>query len=321
MKSGSLWRYVLRRLLVAIPLILLISLGVFALVNLAPGDPARALVGSRQATPETLAAIREQHHLDDPFVVQFLIWLKQVLTGDLGRSIQGSQLVTTMIWDRLALTVFLGVYGSLVALGIGVPLGILAAFKRGSEIDRGIVTLGVVGVSAPAFATGIFLLYVFGVMLGWFPIFGQGEGFLDRAWHLTLPAVALGISVMGLVVKITRASMLEELQKDYVAFARARGLGPRRTTMAYVLRNALIPVVTAAGLIVVGLLTGAVLVEVTFGLPGLGSLLVSAVTQRDIPVIQGIVLILAVFVVLMHVAIDVLYTLIDPRIRFGRVGA
>jgi peptide/nickel transport system permease protein len=226
-----------------------------------------------------------------------------------------------MIGDRLPLTVFLGVYGSLVALGIGIPLGILAAFTRGSEIDRGVVTLGVVGVSAPAFATGIFLLYVFGVMLGWFPIFGQGEGFLDRAWHLTLPAVALGISVMGLVVKITRASMLEELQKDYVAFARARGLGRRRTTMAYVLRNALIPVVTAAGLIVVGLLTGAVLVEVTFGLPGLGSLLVSAVTQRDIPVIQGIVLILAVFVVLMHVVIDVLYTLIDPRIRFGRVGA
>lgn len=321
MKSGSLWAYILRRLLVAIPLILLISLGVFALVNLAPGDPARALVGSRQATPETLAAIRAQHHLDDPFLVQFLLWLKQVLTGDLGRSIQGSQLVTTMIWDRLPLTVFLGVYGSLVALGIGIPLGILAAFTRGSEIDRGVVTIGVVGVSAPAFATGIFLLYVFGVILGWFPIFGQGEGFLDRAWHLTLPAVALGISVMGLVVKITRASMLEELQKDYVAFARARGLGRRRTTMAYVLRNALIPVVTAAGLIVVGLLTGAVLVEVTFGLPGLGSLLVSAVTQRDIPVIQGIVLILAVFVVLMHVVIDVLYTLIDPRIRFGRVGA
>lgn len=321
MKSGSLWAYILRRLLVAIPLILLISLGVFALVNLAPGDPARALVGSRQATPETLAAIRAQHHLDEPFLVQYLIWLRQVLTGDLGRSIQGSQLVTTMIGDRLPLTVFLGVYGSLVALGIGIPLGILAAFTRGSEIDRGVVTIGVVGVSAPAFATGIFLLYVFGVMLGWFPIFGQGEGFLDRAWHLTLPAVALGISVMGLVVKITRASMLEELQKDYVAFARARGLGRRRTTMAYVLRNALIPVVTAAGLIVVGLLTGAVLVEVTFGLPGLGSLLVSAVTQRDIPVIQGIVLILAVFVVLMHVVIDVLYTLIDPRIRFGRVGA
>lgn len=321
MKSGSLWAYVLRRLLVAIPLILLISLGVFALVNVAPGDPARALVGSRQATPETLAAIREHYHLDEPFIVQYGIWLKQVLTGDLGRSIQGADLVTTMIRQRLPLTIFLGVYGSIFALGIGIPLGVLAAFKRGTEIDRGVVTLGVLGVSAPSFATGIFLLYVFGVWLGWFPIFGQGEGFLDQVWHLTLPAVALGISVMGLVIKITRASMLQELQKDYVAFARARGLGRRHITTSYVLRNALIPVVTAAGLIVVGLLTGAVLVEVTFGLPGLGMLLVKAVTDRDIPVIQGIVLILAVFVVLMHVAIDVLYTFIDPRIRFGRMEA
>lgn len=321
MKGESIWAYVARRLLVAVPLILLISLGVFALVNLAPGDPARALLGSRQASPDTLAAIREQYNLDEPFIVQYLIWLGNALTGDLGRSIQGSQLVTTMIADRLALTVFLGLYGSLVALGIGIPLGILAAFKHGSEIDRGVVTLGVLGVSAPAFATGIFLLYVFGVILGWFPIFGPGEGFVDRLWHLTLPAVALGISVLGLVVKITRASTLEELQKDYVAFARARGLDRRRITMSYLLRNALIPVVTAAGLIVVGLLTGAVLVEVTFGLPGLGSLLVTAVTQRDIPVIQGIVLILAIFVVLMHVAIDVLYTLIDPRIRFGRMAA
>jgi len=320
-KGEGIGSYVLRRLLVAVPLILLISLGVFALVNLAPGDPARALVGSRQATPDVLASIREKFHLDEPFLVQYLIWLKAVVTGDLGRSIQGNQLVTTMIWQRLPLTVYLGLYGSLVALGIGIPFGVLAAFKQGSEVDRGIVTLGVLGVSAPAFATGIFLLYVFGVILGWFPTFGQGEGFLGRAWHLTLPAVALGVSVMGLIIKITRASMIEELQKDYVAFARARGLDRRRIVVSYVLRNALIPVVTAAGLIVVGLLTGAVLVEVTFGLPGLGSLLVSAVTQRDIPVIQGIVLILAIFVVLLHILIDVLYTLIDPRIRFGKAEA
>jgi peptide/nickel transport system permease protein len=319
--NRSLPSYVLRRLLVAIPLLLLISLGVFALVNLAPGDPARSLLGSRQSSPETLEAIREQYHLDDPFVVQYLIWLRQVFVWDLGRSIQGSELVTTMILQRLPLTIFLGLYGSLVALGIGIPLGILAAYRHGSEVDRGVVTLGVIGVSAPAFATGIFLLYVFGVYLGWFPIFGQGEGPLDQVWHLTLPAIALGFTVMGLVIKITRASMIEELQKDYVAFARARGLTSRRITTSYVLRNALIPVVTAAGLIVVGLLTGAVLVEVTFGLPGLGSLLVTSVTQRDLPVIQGIVLILAIFIVLMHIGIDVLYTLIDPRIRFGRVDA
>lgn len=319
--NRSLPSYVMRRLLVAIPLLLLISLGVFALVNLAPGDPARSLLGSRQSSPETLAAIREQYHLDEPFVVQYLIWLRQVFVWDLGRSIQGSELVTTMILQRLPLTIFLGLYGSLVALGLGIPLGILAAYRHGSEVDRGVVTLGVIGVSAPAFATGIFLLYVFGVYLGWFPIFGQGEGPLDQVWHLTLPAIALGFTVMGLVIKITRASMIEELQKDYVAFARARGLTSRRITTSYVLRNALIPVVTAAGLIVVGLLTGAVLVEVTFGLPGLGSLLVTSVTQRDLPVIQGIVLILAIFIVLMHIGIDVLYTLIDPRIRFGRVEA
>jgi peptide/nickel transport system permease protein len=319
--NGSLFTYVLRRLLVAIPLLLLISLGVFALVNLAPGDPARSLLGSRQASPQTLAAIRQQYNLDEPFLVQYLIWLRQVLVWDLGRSIQGSELVTTMIWQRLPLTIFLGLYGSLVALGVGIPLGVVAAYRQGSEVDRGVVTLGVIGVSAPAFATGIFLLYVFGVYLGWFPIFGQGEGFVDQVWHLSLPAVALGVAVMGLVIKITRASMIEELQKDYVAFARARGLTRQRITTSYVLRNALIPVVTAAGLIVVGLLTGAVLVEVTFGLPGLGSLLVTSVTQRDIPVIQGIVLILAIFIVLMHIGIDVLYTLIDPRIRFGRVEA
>ena len=321
MRSERLWAYVLRRLFVAVPLLLLISLGVFALVNLAPGDPARALVGSRQATPETLAAIREQYRLDEPFFVQYGIWLRDVLTGDLGRSIQGSQLVTTMIRQRLPLTVFLGAYGSIVALGLGIPLGMLAAFRRGTEVDRGIVTLGVLGVSAPSFATGILLLYVLGVVLGWFPTFGQGEGFLDQAWHLTLPAVALGLSVLGLVIKITRASMIEELQKDYVQFALARGLERRRITFSYVLRNALIPVVTAGGLVVVGLLTGAVLVEFTFGLPGLGSALVQAVVDRDIPVIQGIVLLLAAFVVLSHVAIDILYTLIDPRIRFGRVAA
>ncbi|HWO70906.1 MAG TPA: ABC transporter permease [Actinomycetota bacterium] len=321
MRSDRLWAFVGRRLLVAVPLLLLVSVGVFALVDLAPGDPARALVGSRQATPETLAAIRARYHLDDPFVVQYLRWVGRVLRGDLGRSIQGSQLVTTMIRERVGLTAFLGLYGSLVALGLGIPLGVLAAFRRGSELDRAIVALGVFGVSAPAFATGLFLLYVFGVTLDWFPTYGPGEGFLGRAWHLTLPAVALGVSVLGLVVKITRASTIEQLGQDHVAFARARGLPRRRITFAYLLRNALVPVVTAGGLVVVGLVTGAVLVEVTFGLPGLGSLLVSAVQQRDIPVIQGIVLVVAAFVVLAHVAIDVLYTVIDPRIRFGRVEA
>ena len=203
-------------------------------------------------------------------------------------------------------------------LGVGIPLGALAALEQGGRLDRLAVMLGVFGVSSPAFVTGIVLLYVFGVVLGLFSIFGTGRGFLDRGWHLTLPAIALGLSVMAIVIKITRASMIEELRKDYVAFGRARGLSPARITYGYVLRNALIPVVTAAGLIIVALVVGAIYVEVTFALPGIGTLMVESVRQRDIPLVQGTTLFFAVFVIGIHLVIDVAYTLIDPRIRFGK---
>jgi peptide/nickel transport system permease protein len=311
--------FVMRRFAVAIPLLLIISFGVFALVHIAPGDPVRSLLGARASDPATLAAIRERYHLDDPFLVQYFKWLSQVVQGDLGVSIQGNRAVTSTIADRLGVTVFLSLMSTVLVLGLGVSLGAVAAFCRGTRVDRAVVMFGVFGISSPAFVTGIFLLYVFGSLLHWFPIFGPGKGFLDRAWHLTLPALALAISVMAIVVKITRAAMIEELDRDYVTFARARGLSSRRIAFAYVLRNALIPVVTAAGLIVVGIVAGAIYVEVTFSLPGLGALTVDAVQKRDIPTIQGTTLLFSVFVVLVNLAIDVIYTLIDPRIRFGRV--
>jgi peptide/nickel transport system permease protein len=210
---------------------------------------------------------------------------------------------------------------AVLVIALGILLGALAAFRRGRAVDRAVVMFGVFGISSPAFVTGIFLLYVFGATLGWFPIFGAGRGFWDRLWHLALPAVALAVSVMAIVIKITRASMVEVLDKDYVTFARARGLRSARITIAYVLRNALIPVVTAAGLIVVGLVAGAIFVEVTFALPGMGSLTIEAVQKRDIPLIQGTTLLFSVFVVLVNLLIDVIYTLIDPRIRFGKVAA
>jgi peptide/nickel transport system permease protein len=320
--SGQgLARFMLRRLAGAIPLLLVISFGVFALVQLAPGDAARALLGSRVSTPETLAAIRAHYNLDDPFLVQYGKWLWQVLQGDLGRSVQGNQPVIDAIAQRIGLTTYLTVYSTLVVLGLGIPLGALAAYRHGSGVDRGVVMLGVLGVSAPAFVTGILLLYLFGVVLGLFPTFGAGRGFLDRGWHLTLPALALALSLMAIVIKITRASMIEQLQRDYVAFARARGLSPFRVGATYVLRNALIPVVTAAGLIVVGLIAGAIYVEVTFALPGIGTLMVDAVRERDIPVIQGTTLFFSAFVVVVHLAIDLIYVMIDPRIRFGSVAA
>jgi len=319
MQGAAVLHFILRRLAIAIPLLLIVSFGVFALVHLAPGDPVRALLGSRASDPATLAAIRERYHLNDPFIVQYGKWLWQVLHGDLGRSIQGSQLITSAIRQRLGLTVFLGLMSSVLVLFFGILLGMLAGFRRGSRLDRGVVMFGVFGISSPAFVTGILLLYLFGVVIGWFPIFGAGRGFLDRFWHLTLPAVALALSIMAIVVKITRASVIQELDKDYVVFARARGLSPLRIVFGYVLRNALIPVVTAAGLIIVGLVANAIYVEVTFALPGLGSLTIEAVQRRDIPLIQGTTLFFSAFVILLNLLVDLAYILIDPRIRFERV--
>ena len=319
MSGSDLLRFILWRLAVAVPLLLIISFGVFALVHLAPGDPVRALLGTRPSDPETLATLRERYHLNDPFIVQYGKWLWQVLQGDLGRSINGNRRVLSAISERASVTLVLSAISTFIVLVVGILLGVVAALKRGTRLDRAMVMFGVFGISSPAFVTGIFLLYVFGVVLGWFPTFGPGRGFVDRLWHLTLPAVALALSVMAIVVKITRAAMIEELDKDYVVFARARGMTERRITFAYVLRNALIPVVTAAGVIVVGLLASAIYVEVTFALPGLGSLIVDAVQKRDIPLIQGTTLVFACFVVLVNLIIDVIYALIDPRIRFTRV--
>jgi peptide/nickel transport system permease protein len=313
--------YILRRLLIAVPLLIVVTLFVFALIHIAPGSPERSLLGTRPATPETLAAIRAKWNLDQSFVMQYLLWLKGVATGDFGRSIASNQPVTDAIGQRLGLTLYLGAYAILLAIGLGIPLGMWAALRRGSATDRTVVGVSVLGVSAPAFATGLLLLYVFGVLLGWFPTFGAGEGFFDRAYHLTLPAVALALSLLALIVKITRAAMIDELDRDYVAFARARGLPRRRVLGRYVLKNALVPIVTAAGIIVVALVGGAVLVEVTFGLKGLGTLLVDAVIDRDIPVIQGLVLLTAVFVIVVNLGLDVLYTVIDPRIRFQKADA
>ncbi len=313
--------YILRRLLIAVPLLIVVTLFVFALIHVAPGSPERSLLGTRPATPETLAAIRAKWNLDQSFVMQYLLWLKGVATGDFGRSIASNQPVTDAIGQRLGLTLYLGADAILLAIGLGIPLGMWAALRRGSATDRTVVGVSVLGVSAPAFATGLLLLYVFGVLLSWFPTFGAGEGFFDRAYHLTLPAVALALSLLALIVKISRAAIIDELDRDYVAFARARGLPRRRVLGRYVLKNALVPIVTAAGIIVVALVGGAVLVEVTFGLKGLGTLLVDAVIDRDIPVIQGLVLLTAVFVIVVNLGLDVLYTVIDPRIRFQKADA
>jgi peptide/nickel transport system permease protein len=319
------WRpalsFVLRRLAALVVLLAIVSFAIFALLHLAPGSPERNLIGFRPVTEETLQAIRAEHNLDDPFLVQYAKWLGGAVQLDFGSSIRTGETVLSGIRDRLGLTLWLGLYASVIAIGLGVPLGIIAALKRRGPVDRGVVALSVIGVSAPAFTTGLLLLYVFAVVLGWFPSFGEGEGFVDRLYHLTLPALTLAIAVMALVVKLTRAGMIGSLEQDYIAFAQARGVPARRVLGGYAFRNALVPVVTAGGLVLGNLLAGAVLVEVTFALNGVGSLFVESVEAKDIPMVQGLAVLTAIIVVVINLITDLVYVMIDPRIRFGKVAA
>jgi peptide/nickel transport system permease protein len=249
-------------------------------------------------------------------------WLDGVVLHlDLGRSILTSEKVTSAIGERLGITLTLNLVGIALSVLFGLPLGVLAALRRGRPLDRALVGFAIFAGSAPSFVVSIAALYVFGLKLGWFPLFGAGSPALgDRAKHLALPAIVLGLHGTALVARISRASMLDQLGQDYVAFARARGLAPGRIVTAYALRNALIPVLTAAGLLLIGLLTGAVFVEAVFGLPGLGFLLVGAVQGGDIPVIQGLVLVIAVWIVLANILVDVAYAFVDPRVGFERAA-
>lgn len=308
--------FLVRRLLGTLVVLALLSVGVFALLYLAPGSVEQTLLGTRPASPETIAAIRARYHLDDPVAVQYLRWLGGVLRGDFGTSIRTGAPVTEAIGGKLPLTLELTLYGTLLATLVGLPLGVLGAFRRGRAADRAAVVTAVAGMSAPPFAVGLVLLMAFAVYLQWFPVYGAGEGASDRLRHLTLPAVALAIGAAGLLVRFTRAALIRELDQDYLVFARARGL-PSPLVVWYALRNSLIPIMTAVGLILTSTLAGTVLVEVAFALPGLGTLLVDSVTFKDMPVVQALALLLTLLISAVNLLVDVGYTLADPRIRFG----
>lgn len=313
--------YLTRRLLATAALLLLVSFGVFALLTLAPGSTEQMLLGTRESTPETLAAIRAHHNLDDPFMAQYAQWLGDAVQLDLGRSVRTNEEVSELLAQRLGITAQLGLMAFVLVLAVGLPLGMLAGLRRGRPVDRAVVALSVVGVSVPAFVTGLALLYVFGAELGWFPLSGVGDGPLERIHHLTLPAISLALMVVALLVKVTRSAVITANAQDFVTIARARGLSRRRVLGHHVLRCALVPVATAGGLLLALVLTGAVLVEFTFSLPGLGSLLVEAVAYRDIPVVQGLALVFAALIIVINLAVDLLYLAIDPRIRVVEAAA
>jgi peptide/nickel transport system permease protein len=309
-----------RRLIVSIVLLVILSFISFSLLALSPGDPAKLLLGTRPTTPANLAAIRAEFHLNESFWGQYWTWLQGVAQLQFGRSIATLAPVGPTLASHMLLSLELAAVGAVLAIGGGVVFGIIAAVWQERFTDRAIVSLSIVGVSAPAFVAGLVLLLVFSVDLNWLPAYGQGGGGLDRLKHLLLPGVALGLGAMALVLKVTRSSMIRELSSDYVTFARARGASTFRVLTTYALRNALIPIVTSSGLVFSYLIASAVLVEVVFNIPGVGSMLVSGVTTHDIPVVQAAVLAIGAVVILVNLLVDVLYLFIDPRVHLGRAG-
>lgn len=308
--------FVLRRVAGTAVLLVVLSVAVFALLQAAPGDPAQTLLGPRSATPEALAAVRGHYHLDSPMAVQYWYWLSDAVRLDLGTSIRTGESVGSAIGGRLALTGQLVGLGLLVALLLGIPLGVLAGLRNRRSADRAVQSLGVVALSTPAFASGLLLIYVFSLMLRWFPAYGPGEGGgTDRLTHLVLPAVALGLAVTAVLLKLTRTAVVRELDREHVTFARARGVRERDILLQYVLRGTLVPVLTGVGLVVAYLLAGTVMVEQVFALPGLGSLLVDSVTFRDVPVVQAEALLLAALVCLVNLVTDLAGPVLDPRLR------
>ena len=297
---------------------LIVATLVFFITRLAPGDPAAIMLGD-QATVADIAKLRAQYGLDQPLPVQFGFWLKELVQGNLGQSIFLQMPVTEALMTRAEPTFFLTLFSVGLACLIGIPCGIVSAIWRGRVVDQVFTGIAMLGASIPSFWFGLILMQIFAVKMGWFPVAGYGDPgapLLDRLQHLLLPAVVLGTLNSALIIRFTRASMLDVLSDDYVRTARAKGLSERTVILHHALRNALIPVVTVIGLTAALMIGGAVVTETVFGLPGIGNLVVSAVLRRDYPVIQGALLTIAVIYVLINLAVDLLYTLIDPRVRY-----
>jgi peptide/nickel transport system permease protein len=310
--------YILRRVLVTLPVMAIVALFVFSLLYIAPGDPAAVIAGD-QASPADVERIRQGLGLDRPFLIQFGSWIWRILHLDLGTSIFTNLPVTSMIAQRIEPTLSLMTLTLVLSLLIAVPLGVVAAWKAGSWIDRAIMAFAVSAFSLPVFVVGYVLAYVFALELDWLPVQGYtplAEGFWPWLQNLILPTIALGSVYIALIARITRASMLEVLQQDYIRTGRAKGLGQPSILFVHALKNAAVPIVTVIGLGVALLIGGAVVTESVFAIPGLGRLTVDAILRRDYPVIQGIVLMFSFVYTLVNLMVDVTYTLIDPRIRY-----
>jgi peptide/nickel transport system permease protein len=311
--------YIARRLLQGIPVLLIITAIVFAVVAFIPGDPAAVVLG-HAATPENVAALRHQMGLDKPLPLGYASWLWQVLHGDLGQSILSRESVVVLIGRALPITLYLSVFGLLIALVIAVPAGITAGLRRNTWLDVVLTTWAFLGVSIPGFWLAIVLVYVFGVALEWVPLVGYiglREDPGESIKTMVLPALTLGLLLSGPLMRYLRSSILQTLAQEFVLVARAKGLAERRVISGHIVRNSLIPFVTVLGVQFGYLIGGAVIVENVFAIPGMGDLVVSAIGNRDYPVIQGVVLVVACGIVLISILVDILYAALDPRIRIA----
>jgi peptide/nickel transport system permease protein len=310
--------YILRRILSTLPVMGIVALFVFSLLYIAPGDPAAVIAGD-QASPADVERIRQSLGLDRPFLIQFGSWLWNILHGDLGTSIFTNLPVAKMIAQRIEPTFSLMAITLVLTILVAVPLGVVAAWKAGSWVDRTIMAFAVFAFSLPVFVVGYVLAYVFALQFEWLPVQGYtplAAGLWPWLQNLILPALALGSVYIALIARITRASMLEVLQQDYVRTARAKGLGQRNILFVHALKNAAVPIVTVIGIGIALLIGGAVVTESVFAIPGLGRLTIDAILRRDYPVIQGIVLLFSFLYVLVNLMVDITYTLVDPRIRY-----
>ena len=311
-------RYLLSRLGGMLVVMSLVAVLVFILTRAASGDPIAVLLGD-QATAEDIARVQKIYGLDKPLPVQFGYWLKELSHGNLGDSIFLQRPVTQALWERAEPTALLALMAVAIAASIGVPCGIVSAVFRGKAIDQVFTGFAMLGASVPSFWFGLVLMQIFAVSLGWFPVSGYGDPgapIWQRLHALVLPAVVLGVLNSALIIRFTRASMLDVLGEDYVRTARAKGLSESVVVLKHALRNALVPIVTVIGLTVALMIGGAVVTETVFGLPGVGNLVVSAVLRRDYPVIQGALLVVAAIYVVINFGVDLLYTVVDPRVKY-----
>jgi peptide/nickel transport system permease protein len=310
--------YILRRLFSMLPVMAVVAVFVFLLLHLAPGDPA-AIIAGDNATPDNIVQIRQRLGLDEPLWKQFLVWVGNLLQGDLGRSMFWNEPVMKLVGQRAEPTISLALTTLAVAVAIAVTLGVIAAAKAGTAVDRIIMGFAVMGFSVPVFVVGYVLIYVFAITLKWLPVQGYtpiSEGIGPWLHNLVLPSIALGLAYVALIARITRATMLDVLAEDYMRTARAKGVAQRPMLLKHAFKNAAVPVVTVIGIGVALLIGGVVITETVFNIPGIGRLVVDAIARRDYPIIQGVIILCSGAYVLVNLLVDLSYTLFDPRIRY-----